>query len=272
MSDSQEKPPEPDQAILADLRAQIDAADRSLIELLNRRAELVVEVGKLKRQTGIPIYAPHRESAVLKKVLSLNAGPLPDRTIEALYRELMSGSFHLEQPLRIGYLGPEGSYGHLAAIRHFGSSVKFEDLRAAEGAFTEVVRGHVDFGVVPIENATGAGIAETMHAFSLYHDSISIYAEIVLEVRRCLLTNSQPEQVAKIYATGEALSHCRKWLAVQYPKVSIITTDTTVNAVKYAKADIDAGQMGVAAIGSDLAERFTGSMCCSKTSKTHPIT
>ncbi len=255
---SEGQPPPPEQGILAGFRQKIDDVDRSLVELLNRRAELVVQVGKLKRQTGIPIYAPHREAAVLKKVLELNRGPLPDRTIEALYRELMSGSFHLEQPLRIGYLGPEGSYVHLAAIRHFGSSVKFEDLRAAEGAFTEVVRGHVDFAVVPIENATGSGIAETMHAFSLYHDSISIYAEIQLEVRRCLLTNSQPDQVRRIYSTQDALAHCRKWLAVQFPKVELITTDTTVNAVKQAKVEVEKGEDGVAAIGNDLAGEIYG--------------
>ncbi len=251
--------PEPlDQEVLDDIRHQIDALDEKLVRLLNERAQLVVEVGKLKRNAGIPIYAPHREAAVLKKVIELSAGPLPDRTIEAVYRELMSGSFHLEQPLRIGYLGPKGSYCHLAAIRHFGSSVKFEDLRAAEGAFTEVVRQHVDYALVPIENSTGGGISETLDAFTLYHDSVNIYAEVQLEVRRCLLSNAQPDQIRRIYATQDALAHCRKWIAVQFPQAELITTDTTVNAVVHARQDVAEANLGVAAVGSALAGEIYG--------------
>ena len=151
---------------LEQLRIDIDKIDRQLIQLINERAQHVVEVGRIKRGAGIPIYAPHREAAVLKKVTGLNSGPIQNRTIEAVYRELMSGSFALEQPLRIGYLGPVGTYSHLAATRQFGSSVEFENLRAIEGVFEEVARGHVDYGLVPIENSTGGGITETL---SLIH-------------------------------------------------------------------------------------------------------
>ena len=117
------------------LRKKIDAIDHQLVDLINQRAKLVVEVGNLKRGTNVPIYAPHREAAVLKKIQSFNEGPIHDRTLEAVYRELMSGSFALEQPLRIGYLGPVGTFSHLAATKQFGSSVAFEDLRQIEGVF-----------------------------------------------------------------------------------------------------------------------------------------
>ena len=137
---------------LEDLRDKIDAVDQKLVELINQRAEYVVEVGNRKRGSGTPIYAPHREKAVLDKIQNYNQGPILDRTLEGIYRELMSGSFALEQPLRIGYLGPVGTFSHLAATRQFGSSVEFEDLRAIEGVFQEVARGHVDYGLVPIEN------------------------------------------------------------------------------------------------------------------------
>ena len=258
MADNEEKPPPMDQEVLTDIRGKIDEIDRKLVGLLNDRAELVVEVGKLKRQSGIPIYAPHREAAVLKKVTGLNAGPLPAKTIEAVYRELMSGSFHLEQPLRIGYLGPEGSYCHLASVRHFGSSVKFEDLRAVEGAFTEVVRSHVDYALVPIENSTGGGISDSLDAFSQYHDAVNIYAEVQLEVKRCLLSNAQPDEIKKIYSTSEAFSHCRKWLAVQFSAATLTTIDTTVNAVKRAIEETQSGNRSVAAIGSGLAGEIYG--------------
>jgi len=169
---------------LDELRKRIDEVDSKLVDLLNTRAELVVNVGKVKRGDGTPIYAPHREQAVLKKVLEASRGPMLSRTIEAVYREIMSGSFALEQPLRIGYLGPAGSFSHEAAQKQFGSSVSFEDLREIEGVFTEVVRGHVDYGMVPIENSAHGGVAEALDAFRRYASDVNIYAEVQLGVRR----------------------------------------------------------------------------------------
>lgn len=256
MNDEQKEPI--DDETLAGLRDKIDDIDRRLIELLNTRAKLVVDVGKLKRGSGIPIYAPHREVAVLAKVIGLNNGPLPARTIEAIYREMMSGSFHLEQPLRIGYLGPQGSYCHVAAMRHFGSSVEFENLRAAEGAFTEVARSHVDYALAPIENTTGGGIAETLDAFARYHDAVNIYGEVQLEVRRCLLSNALPHDIERIYATQTVFGHCRQWLAVQFPKADQRSTATTADAVDQALADQATGATNVAAIGSALAGEIHG--------------
>jgi chorismate mutase-like protein len=152
-------------AALAKLRKQIDRLDHRIVALLNERAGAVVEIGSLKRGSGTPIYAPHREAEVLARALGANQGPLPDRTIEGIYREMMSGSFALEQPLRIGYLGPPGSQSHVAAVKQFGSSVEYDDLHEIGGVFTEVRRGHVNYGLVPIENSTGGGIAEAMDAF-----------------------------------------------------------------------------------------------------------
>ena len=244
---------------LEDLRKKIDDVDRKLINLVNDRAQLVVEVGEIKRKSGSPIYAPHREQAVLKKVLELNQGPLAAKTVEALYRELMSGSFHLEQPLRIGYLGPTGSYSHLAATRHFGSSIAYEDLRAVEGVFTEVVRGHCDYGLVPIENTTGGGIAETLDAFTEHHENISIYAEVQLEVKRCLLANCKPNEIKKIYARPDSFAHCRKWLATQFPQVELINVDSGGTAARIAKEEYEKDpNCGAAGIGNELAGELYG--------------
>ena len=108
---------------LGPLREKIDDLDRRIVELLNQRAEIVVRIGKAKRLDGTPIYAPDREHAVLQRIAALNTGPLPKKTLQAIYRELMSGSFALEKPLRIAYLGPEGSFSHMAAQRKFGANV-----------------------------------------------------------------------------------------------------------------------------------------------------
>jgi chorismate mutase/prephenate dehydratase len=244
-------------ADLNDLRQQIDKIDAQLVQLLNQRAELVVQVGKVKRSTGTPIYAPHREQQVLRKVLGLSQGPLPPKTIEAVYRELMSGSFHLEQPLRIGFLGPIGSYSHFAAVKHFGSSVDYEDLRAVEGVFTEVARGHVDYGLVPIESSSGGGVAETMDAFANFQQELNIYAEVQLELRRCLLSNVLPNKIQRIYSTSEAFAHCRKWLGLQFPKADLVVMDSSATAAKRARDETE-DQGNVAAIGNELAGESYG--------------
>lgn len=251
--------PQPDPERLNELRQKIDDVDRRLIQLLNERADLVVEVGEFKRGSGTPIYAPHREAAVLDRVLKLNQGPLAARTIEAVYRELMSGSFHLEQPLRIGYQGPTGSFSHVAAVSHFGSSVEYEDLRAIEGVFVEVARGHVDYGLVPIENSMGGGSGETMDAFARHHHLLNVYAEVQLEVNRCLLANCEPKEVRRIHLSPVGASLCRNWLATQYPQAEIVSEANSAAAViaasREAKAEPD---HGVAAIGSLLAGEIHG--------------
>src|SRR5205809_884792 len=145
---------------LEELRQQIDKIDQKLVELFNDRANVVIEVGKLKQKSNEPIYAPDREKAVLEKVRQLNHGPLPNRCLEAVYRELMSGSFALEKPLRIGYLGPAGTFSHAAAVRKFGSSVEYVPLADIPSVFEEVVRGHADYGMVPVENSLHGGVVD----------------------------------------------------------------------------------------------------------------
>lgn len=248
---------------LGKVRHKIDAIDKDLVRLLNQRADLVVSVGKYKRSAGLPIYAPHREAEVLDKVIHANKGPLPDRTLEGVYRELMSGSFQLQQPLRIGFLGPLGSHSHVAAVRHFGSSVAFEDLHEIAGVLTEVARGHVNYGLVPIENSTGGGIVETLDALKKYHSSTHIYAEVQLEVHHALLANCEPKDVRRIHSKPEVFSQCRHWLATQYPKAELIPAASSSRAAQIAadecKKALEIGSVpGTAAIGSELAGQIYG--------------
>lgn len=260
VSSEETAPPGP--PALAALRARVDELDRRLVELLNERARLIVEIGSVKRSSGVPIYAPHREQAVLRKVLEANAtsgGPLPDRTIEAVYREIMSGSFALEQPLRIGYLGPAGSYSHQAAVKQFGQSVSFEDLHEIAGVFTEVQRGHCHYGLVPIENSLGGGIVETMDAFRDLRGEVNVYAEVLLEVHHALLAECEPRAIRRIYSKPEVFSQCRKWLATQFPKVELVAAPSTSRAVQIALEETEKDpQCGSAAIASSLAGQIYG--------------
>ncbi len=248
---------------LQPLRQQIDEIDRQLVELINQRARVVVQIGQTKLKTGQPIYTPHREAEVLARVQGYNQGPTQAKTIEAIYREIMSGSFALEQPLRIGYLGPPGTYSHLAATRHFGSSVELEDLHAITGVFEEVARGHVDYGLVPIENSTGGSINETLDALLQYHHDVQLYGELQLAVHCCLLTNCQPHEVATIYARPESLAQCRGWLATQYPLAELVAVDSSAAAARKVRDIIEHGNhtgtsAGVAAIANSLAGEIYG--------------
>ncbi|MCB9652610.1 MAG: chorismate mutase [Deltaproteobacteria bacterium] len=256
-----EDPPSAPSAQLGALRQTIDGIDQRLVALLNERARVVQEIGRLKRDSTIPIYAPHREAEVLKRVLAANTGPLGDRAIEGIYRELMSGSFALEQPLRVGYLGPPGSFSHVCAVAQFGSSVAFEGLADIEAVFREVERGQLDYGLVPIENSTGGGIVDTLDAFFGVpgSGSLTVYAEVLVSVRHNLLANIAPDRIREIYSKPEVLGQCRRWLSTHFPAANLVSTSSSSHAVVLAKeASARDANAPVAAIGSELAGQLYG--------------
>ena len=236
---------------LAALRSQIDRLDGEIVDLLNARARVVVEIGKLKVQHNTPIYAPDREKWVMEKVRRLNHGPLPDRCLEAVYRELMSGSFALEKPLRIGFLGPTGTFSHGASVQKFGSSVAHVPLSDIVSVFDEVVRGHIDYGLVPVENSIGGGIVDTLDAFQ--HSSAKICAEVKVTIHHNLLAACAWEDVKQVFSKPEVFSQCRKWLSAVAKERDIQPAASTSKA-----AELAAQQPGVAAIGSKLAGQMNG--------------
>src|SRR5262249_52781513 len=156
------------QAALRHLRSQIDKLDLQILKLVNERAGVAAEIGKLKSDHGDEIFSPAREEEVLQNILQLNEkhkGPLDGVTVRAIFREIMSGSRALQKVLKVAYLGPEYSYSHLAAVDRFGQAVEFVGVGSIAAVFEEVDRGHVDFGVVPVENSTDGRIADTLEMF-----------------------------------------------------------------------------------------------------------
>ncbi|UCD28495.1 MAG: prephenate dehydratase [Planctomycetota bacterium] len=231
---------------LDDLRKQIDEIDEELVALLNRRAEIVVQIGKLKSTDGTPIYVPDREKKVLDKIRQANKGPLPDKSLAAIYRELMSGSFALEKPLRITYLGPQGSFSHLAAVEKFGASVEYEPVNDIRGVFEEVTREHADFGVVPIENSFGGGVIDTLDA--LIDTKLNICAEINRVIHHNLLARCKLEEVERVYSKPEVFAQCQRWLG----DTNLIGKTIAVASTSKA-AEMALNEDGSAAIGSTLA-------------------
>ena len=233
------------------LRAKIDLLDQQLVDLLNQRAQVVVEVGKLKQHNESQIYAPDREKQVFAKICAANRGPLPNSCLEAIWRDLMSGSLALEKPLKIAYLGPEGSFSHLAASRKFGVCVSYVPQLDIRSVFDEVVRGSADYGIVPIENSTDGAITETLDAF--LQSPLKICAEIQVSIHHNLLGCGSLEKIEKVYSKPEVFGQCRKWLSDNLRRVELIPTPSSSAAVEKA-----AGDESAAAVGSILAAELYG--------------
>jgi chorismate mutase/prephenate dehydratase len=236
---------------LEELRKQINELDHKLVQLLNERARVVIEIGKLKNKTGKPIYSPDREKQVFARIAKANQGPLPDKCLVAIWRELMSGSFALERPLRIGYLGPGGSFSHTAATLKFGQSVEYEPLADIISIFDEVSKGHCDLGLAPIENTTGGGVIETLDA--LIDSDVKICAEVLMAIHHSLLANCPLDQIEKIYSKPEIFAQCRNWLSATFKEAQTIPVASSAKAAQLAAEEPKA-----AAIGSSVAAELYG--------------
>ena len=236
---------------LEELRKKIDELDLQLVKLLNERARVVVEIGKLKNKTDKPVYSPDREKEVFAKITAANEGPLPDRCLTAIWRELMSGSFVLERPLRIGYLGPRGSFSHTAAMLKFGQSVEYEPLADIASIFDEVSKGHCDLGLAPVENTMGGGVIETLDA--LIDSDVKICAEVLMAIHHNLLAKCALEEVEKIYSKPEVFAQCRNWLSATFKGAQTIPVASTARA-----AQLVAEEQKTAAIGSSIAAELYG--------------
>jgi chorismate mutase/prephenate dehydratase len=233
---------------LAGLRARIDAIDRELVGLMNRRAECAREIGHLKESAGQQAYDPAREEMVLERVAATNEGPLSAECLKAVWRELISGSRAIEQHLRVAHLGPAWTYSHLAALHRFGNSVEFVPVASISAAFEEVAAGHSHFGVVPLENSTDGRIADTLDNLSRL--PVKVCAEVPLRIHHNLLAACDRSAIQEVYSRPQALSQCRNWLARHLPAARLVeVTSTAVAAETAAKtpraAAIASRQAGV---------------------------
>ena len=234
-------------AELGDLRERIDAVDRSILERLNERARLVASVGRLKRDRGTAVYAAAREREIVEGLRRESPGPFPDAGVEPVFREIISATRSLESVLRIAYLGPEGTFTHLAASRQFGSLAALTGVPSITDVFAAVERGKVDLGVVPVENTTQGIVTETFDAFADF--DVAVCGEAVLRIAQDLLSKSgRPEDVRRVASHPQPLAQCRRWLDRHLPGVERVETPSTAAAARLAAEDGE-----VAAIASELA-------------------
>ncbi len=200
------------EARLKALRSEIDALDERLVELLNQRARRALEIAQVKQQNnGNSLYRPEREARVLNSVKALNKGPLPDAEIIRLVREVMSACLALEAPLNIACLGPEGTFTELAALKHFGKSVRLSLLASIDQVFREVMADSCDYGVVPVENSIEGAVNHTLDM--LLVSDLKLCGEVELRIHQQLLSHAEdPQAIQTVYSHEQSLAQCRRWL------------------------------------------------------------
>ena len=233
------------------LRKEIDRLDSQIVTLINERAKVVREIGGLKSRADGHIYVPARELEVYEKVCGHNDGPLPDNSLKAIYREIMSASINLERSVRVSYLGPAYTFTHLAAQRKFGSSVECIPAGDIREVFDTVSRGEAEYGVVPIENSTEGGVNPTTDMF--IETDLLIYAEVYVRIHHCLAAKCRREEVVRIYSNPQILAQCREWISANFKPAELIETVSSTKA-----AQIAAAEPGAAAIAGEMAAENYG--------------
>jgi len=239
---------------LPEIRARIDDLDEQIQDLIRQRAECALEVAQSKRaeaeQNGgeaTDFYRPEREAEVLRMVQARNDGPLDDETIAHLFRELMSACLALQEPMKIAYLGPEGTFTQAAALKHFGQCIKTVSHGAIDEVFRDVEAGNAHYGVVPVENSTEGVVSHTLDMFM--QSSLQISGEVELRIHHNLLSvDNDLDGIKKIYSHQQSLAQCREWLDANLPNAERVAVSSNADAAKRVEKE-----KGCAAIASDTA-------------------
>ncbi|MCH7741116.1 MAG: prephenate dehydratase [Proteobacteria bacterium] len=248
---------------LTQLRQRIDRLDEEILQRLNERARCAVQVAdvkKLESEDVNPVYyRPEREAQVLRRMADLNEGPLSNEKITQVYRQIMSACLALEEPLEVAYLGPEGTFTQLAALKQFGNSVIGLPMATVDDVFREVASENCRYGVVPVENSIEGVISHTLDNF--LSSSLQICGEVELRVHHHLMIAEDTDEtkIDRIYSHQQTLAQCRRWLDSHYPNIPRIVATSNAEAARIVLEEKDA-----AAIAGEIAAEIYGLRVLSK--------
>lgn len=232
------------------LRQKIDALDDRILQLLNERAEVALEVGRVKGEFHLDPYNPLREAEILHRLAAGHCGPFPEQAIAPVFREIISACRSLEEELAVVYLGPPATFTHLACIERFGAAIRGVAKESIQEVFEAVERGQASFGVVPIENTTEGAVDRTLDMF--IESRVKICGEVLLRISHDLLSrNGNQEEIERIYSHPQALGQCRQWLRKKFPHCQLMETASTSRAAQMAAEDLKA-----AAVASSFAAQL----------------
>ena len=234
------------------LREKMKERDKEIVRLLNERAQVSVQIGKVKGEGGMQVYDPSQEAKVHGYLQELKSGPLPQKALTTIFREIISASRDLQRPMTIAFLGPEATFSHLAARLHFGESSRFFPQTGISRVFDEVEKGSIDWGIVPVENSLEGSVNVTLDR--LITTQLKIRAEIYLRISQCLISSAKNmKDIKKIYSIPIVLAQCQVWLKTNLPNCVLGETQSTAAAVQMVR-----GKKNEAAIGSSLAGQMYG--------------
>lgn len=232
---------------IEDLRGRIDAIDDELLDLLDRRAHVAREIAQAKREAGLPAHDPERERSLLERVERLHAARpqalFPRSSLRPVFREVLSACLSLEEPQTVAYLGPPGTFSHIAAQAAFGLAARYVEIATIGNVIDGVARGAVTYGVAPIENSTEGGVTATLDA--LIDADVLIQREFVIDVPQCLI-GRQPDltKIRRVYSHPQPLAQCRQWLARNLPEADLVASSSTAAAAREAALDESAAALG----------------------------
>lgn len=223
-------------ANLADLRIQIDAIDKELLTLLNRRAQVAKQVGDVKKREGTPFFRPDRVAQVIEHIQQANTGPLKNEHVAAVWREIMSACLALESPVRVAYLGPVGTFSEQAALQFFGASIEHVPCISIDEVFRATATGSAEYGVVPVENSTEGVVSRSLDLF--LNSPLHIIGEVSLMVRHNLLRLSDSlENIEAVYAHPQALAQCQGWLSTHLPNAERRAASSNAEGARLASTN-----------------------------------
>lgn len=232
---------------LEKFRKKIDEIDRNIVQKLDERAEVVEQIGEIKHELGLDLYVPGREREILDRLENLGDGRFPSSSLRIVFREIIATCLNLEKPVTVGYLGPEATFTHSAALKRFGNSTELKSLDAVSAVFEDVERGDVNYGIVPIENSSEGAVRHTLDRF--LQSTLHICSECYLEIELYLMSSEETlSDIRKVYSHGQALSQAREWIEKNLPTVEIVETQSTAEAARIAGQE-----PGAAAVASEVA-------------------
>jgi len=221
---------------IKDLRRQIDNVDDRILKLLIKRAEIVKKIAELKRKKKLDVFSPEREKEILERIKKAGTSILKETDIELIFKEIFSVFRSLDTNLYVAYLGPEGTFTHLAAVKKFGKKMHYYECESIKDVFDGVEKNNTDFGVVPVENSIEGVVNYTLDMF--FDSQLKICSEILLDIHHDLLGNSSLKKIKRVYSHPQVFAQCRNWLSKNLKNVEFVSCVSTAAAALKAKEDI----------------------------------
>ena len=247
------------------LRKQINEIDREVLKLLQKRVEVAREIGRYKHENNLPLYDPAREREVISRILNENQGIFPEKSLEYIFREIIAACRGSEEKLKISFLGPPGTFTHIAGIRFFGNEVNYIPREDIGEIFEDVSKGRSNFGIVPVENSLQGTVTYVLDLFLEY--SLKIFGEIYMEIEHSLYSKEEDlSRIRVLYSHPQAIAQCRGWIKKNLPGVKIVETFSTAEAASRASEED-----GSAAICTDWAGTIYGLKLLARGIQDNPV-